>query len=145
MTKWYKHTQIGYLVLITVGSAMLLIAYLMSVCGFNWIPFAALIVLGICLGLFGTLTIEIDDRNLEIRFGIGIVRKRFPLEEIESCRVVKNPWYYGWGIRLTPHGLLYNVSGLFAVELQLKGDRKYRIGTDEPEKLRTAIQERPGR
>jgi len=54
---------------------------------------------------------------------------------------VKNPWYYGWGIRFTPHGWLYNVSGLHAVEIELKNGKKYRIGTDVPENLEKAIRE----
>jgi hypothetical protein len=56
--------------------------------------------------------------------------------------VVKNPWYYGWGIHLTPSGWLYNVSGFWAVELQMKNGKKYRIGTDDPEGLVQVIQDK---
>jgi hypothetical protein len=53
--------------------------------------------------------------------------------------MVKNPWYYGWGIHLIPGGWLYNVSGWEAVELQMKNGNKYRIGTDDPQGLMDAI------
>jgi hypothetical protein len=59
--------------------------------------------------------------------------------EIEECTIVKNSWWYGWGIRLTPYGWLYNVAGWEAVEVLLKNGKKIRIGTDEPEKLSLAI------
>lgn len=49
------------------------------------------------------------------------------------------PLYYGWGIHLTPHGWLYNVSGSDAVEIRMKTGKKYRIGTDVPEELERAI------
>jgi hypothetical protein len=52
---------------------------------------------------------------------------------------VRNPWYYGWGIRITPDGLLYNVSGTRAVEITLTDGSKLRLGTDEPEALCQAI------
>jgi hypothetical protein len=52
---------------------------------------------------------------------------------------VRNPWYYGWGVRLTPHGILYNVSGLNAVELLLDDGRRVRVGTDEPDALVRAL------
>ncbi|MDY7014940.1 MAG: hypothetical protein SVX43_15355 [Cyanobacteriota bacterium] len=52
---------------------------------------------------------------------------------------VKNPWYYGWGIRLTPRGWLFNVSGLDAVEISLNSGRHFRIGTDRPRELERAI------
>jgi hypothetical protein len=42
---------------------------------------------------------------------------------------------------LTPHGWLYNVAGRGAVEITLKGGRRFRIGTDEPERLCYAIQQ----
>ena len=58
-----------------------------------------------------------------------------------SSRAVRNPFYYGWGTRLTPHGWLYNVSGFDAVEVEFKTGKKVRIGTDESQTLDAAIQE----
>lgn len=145
MTTRYKHTQVGYLTLVLAGGAALLIAVLMIAYGFNWLPFIVLICVVIALGLFATLTVEMSQGALEIRFGPGIIRKRFPIEDIESCRVVRNPWYYGWGIRLIPHGWLYNVSGTLAVELQMKSGKRYRIGTDAPEELVKVLQQSLGR
>jgi hypothetical protein len=43
------------------------------------------------------------------------------------------------GIRLSPGGVLWNVSGLDAVELSLDGGRRFRVGTDEPRALAAAI------
>ncbi|MFH1253014.1 MAG: hypothetical protein V1664_01635 [Candidatus Uhrbacteria bacterium] len=58
---------------------------------------------------------------------------------IKTTKAVRNSWYCGWGIRLTSHGWLFNVSGLSAVEITMKNGRSYRIGTDEPEKLTAVI------
>ena len=140
MTEQYRHTQVGYLTLAMLGAGVLLIVLLMATAGFHWIAFAVLGVLVIAVGLFATLTVETSKDLLELRFGPGLIRKRFPMEEIASCRVVTNPWYYGWGIRLTPHGWLYNVSGFAAVEIETRSGRKYRIGTDDPEQLAEAVQ-----
>jgi hypothetical protein len=85
--------------------------------------------------------VVIWEEELEARFGPGPIRKRFKLNEIESCQVVKNHWYYGWGIRLTPHGWLYNVSGFHAVEIKLRTGKKFRIGTDVPQELEEAIRQ----
>ena len=73
--------------------------------------------MSLILGLFATMTVIVDDRAIEARFGVGIVRKRVPFDRIRSCRVVRNPWYFGWGIHLFPGGVLYNASGLDAIEL----------------------------
>ncbi len=120
---------------------MVLIGGVLANAGINWIAIAVLIIIAVALVLFSTLTVVIWEDELEVRFGPGPIRKRFKLRDIESCRVVKNHWYYGWGIRLTPHGVLYNVSGFYAVELRLRTGKKFRIGTDVPQELDAAIRQ----
>ncbi|MGE0367624.1 MAG: hypothetical protein AB7P53_01625 [Candidatus Dadabacteria bacterium] len=104
-------------------------------------PFLLIILaaLAVSLLLFSILTVEVDGEEVSVRFGVGLIRKRFPLSEIESHSAVRNPWYYGWGLRRTPIGWLYNVSGLEAVEITMKDGRKVRIGTDDPAGLDAAI------
>ncbi len=143
--KKYQHTQIGYLTILTLGGAMILIAFLLIFYEFNYIAFVVLIALAISLLLFFSLTVEADEKNLQIRFGPGLIRKNFLLHEIQAYQAVKNHWYYGWGIRRIAHGWLYNVSGLEAIELQMSSGKTYRIGTDEPEQLVQAIQQILGR
>jgi len=141
MLKQYKHTQIGYLTICALTIGLLFSAYLMAVYAFDPILLAILIIFSVCMILFATLTVIIEKDILKIRFGVGIIQKRFALKDIESCRIVKNPWYYGWGIRLTPHGWLYSVSGFSAVEITMRTGKKYRIGTDVTDDLVKAIRE----
>jgi hypothetical protein len=137
----YHHTQMGYVILASIGGAVLLIALLMPLYQFNWAAAIVLIILAICLVLFATLTVEIDQDSLRVRFGPGLIRKRFLLQDIESHQMVKNHWYYGWGIRRAPQGWLWNVSGLHAVELLLKNGKRFRIGTDDPEGLSEVLRQ----
>lgn len=130
----YKHTQIGWVVLVSVGTAILLTGYI-GILELNWLVFSVLGMLIICLILFGTLTVNGNSTSIRIRFGPGLIRKSFRLDEIGSCTVVRNHWWYGWGIRRTVKGWLFNVSGLDAVELSMRDGTFYRIGTDEPRKL----------
>ena len=92
-----------------------------------------------CAILFDSLTVRVSNDHVEIRFGIGMIRKQFNVDNIKTATIVKNKWYYGWGIRLTPHGWLYNVSGLDAVEILMHNGKQYRIGTDQPNELHNAI------
>jgi hypothetical protein len=106
MHKRYHHTQIGYLTLVALGAGLLFMIGLILTNGFTWVALMVLLVLAVCLVIFATLTVEMDEEALIIRFGPGLIRKRFRLADISSCRVVKNPWYYGWGIHLIPSGWL---------------------------------------
>ena len=98
-----------------------------------------LVVLVVVAALFANLTVEVSNGRLFVRFGVGLIRKSFRIGDIVGVDAVRNRWYYGWGVRYTPHGWLFNVSGLDAVEIALENGRKYRIGTDEPEALLAAI------
>jgi hypothetical protein len=67
-----------------------------------------------------------------------LIRRTIPLDEIESAKVIRVPWYVGWGMRWTGHWL-YNVSGRMAILLQLRRGRAFGVGTDEPEALLAAL------
>ena len=137
----YRHTQFGTVNVVFTIVILPLVFLPAWLAGANTVAgLIAVLLLGI-LVLFYNLTVEIDGEHLRIRFGIGLIRKRFPLDEIDTCQPVKNSWLYGWGIRLTPRGWLYNVSGLEAVELKMKSGKTCRIGTDEPKVLAAALQE----
>ena len=135
----YKHTQIGYVTGGGIIAGMILIISLMANSGFDPIAAGVLVILGVSLLLFCSLTVIVTDSYLDIKFGVTSIRKRIELRDIESAKAVQNQWYYFWGIRLTPHGRLYNVSGLKAVEIEIINGEKFRIGTDDPIKLEEAI------
>ncbi|MFC1987812.1 hypothetical protein ACFLVH_04635 [Chloroflexota bacterium] len=141
MIERYKHTQVGYLIIAVMAAVMVWIGIVLANAGINWIAIGVLVFIAVALVLFSSLTVVIREDELEARFGLGLIRKQFKLSEIESCQVVKNHWYYGWGIRLTPHGVLYNVSGFHAVEIKLRTGKKFRIGTDVPQELEEAIKQ----
>jgi hypothetical protein len=118
--KRYEHTQIGYLIIIIMTAVMVLIGVILANVGINWIAMGVMVVIAIALVLFSSLAVVIREDEFEVRFGPGLISKRFKLQDIESCQVVRNPFFYGWGIRLTPHSWLYNVSGFYAVEGQVQ-------------------------
>ena len=99
----------------------------------------SLIAAFILLSLFSLTTVVSDD-DVHVWFGVGLIRRRIALNRITSAEAVRNHWIYGWGIRVIPNGWLWNVSGLGGVELALVNGRRFRIGTDEPERLAAAIQ-----
>lgn len=102
-------------------------------------------VVALLLASFGSLEVRVDEEAVKLRFGVGLIRRTIALDRIESAARVRNRWWYGWGIRLTPHGWLWNVAGLDAVELRLTDGKLFRIGTGDPEGLEGALEARLGR
>ena len=141
MIRHYEHTQVGYLIIVALVAAMVTIGIILATAGVHWIAIAVLVVLAIALVLFSNLTVVISEEELLVQFGPGVIRKRFKLNEIESCQAIKIPWYYGWGIRLTPQGMLFRVSGFHAVQNKLIRGKEYLIGTDVPQELEEAIRQ----
>ncbi len=140
----YRHTQFGMLIVVALVAVIVFGLYLTTVIGFHWIIVGFTVLLAIVLGGFCSLTVSVDHERVVARFGPGPVRKTIRLADIRDARSVRNKWWYGWGIRLTPHGWLYNVSGLDAVEIELSGGKKVRVGTDEPRELAHAIRAAAG-
>jgi hypothetical protein len=139
MTKRYEHTQVGYLIIVAIAAAMVAIGIILAVSGINVIAIAVLAVLAVALVLFPSQTVTIEEEELIVQLGPGAIRKRFRLNDIQTCQVIGIPWYYGWGIRLTPRGMLFRVSGLHAVHIKLVSGKEYVIGTDVPQELEEAI------
>jgi hypothetical protein len=136
---FYHHTQTGAalrwgLILPAIGLFAIAFAARRAV---PFVPLAALLV---ATGwAFSSLTVEVTPSRLVWFFGPGLLRKSIEREAITGATPVRNPWWYGWGIHLTPRGWLYNVGGLDAVELALSNGSTLRIGSDEPAALARAL------
>lgn len=138
----YEHTQIGY---VTGGGLLAgaLVAYYSFLSEYGSVgAFGYAMIGGLGLGaiLFSSLTVKVTRTELIFYFGPGFWTRRFPLYTIRRAEVVRNSPIAGWGIRRTFHGWLYNVSGLQALELEIEGEGQIRIGTDEPEHLKEALE-----
>ena len=135
----YEHTQRGTWLMVIWGLNVLKVLIGIKRKGLTAGRCLALSVNVLMLVAFSNLQVVVDDEALVLRFKPGFVSRRLPLSEIESCAVVSNRWYWGWGVRLTPHGTLYNVGGSRAVEVRLQSGRRVRVGSDEPERLAEAV------
>ena len=84
----YKHTQIGYLMLVVTLAVLVLFAWLQITAraeppsyysGTNFAVTAIMALILFILASFATLTASIDENYLRIKFGYGIFRKCFQL------------------------------------------------------------------
>lgn len=137
----YNHTQIGRLMIFALLAVIFHFGFILSKTG----PMPNLLAIEFfvvfIVASFTTLQVKINQKYLRIKFGYGIFSKRFKLTEIISAKAVRNHWYFGWGIRIWfwPKMIIYNVSGYDAVEIKMKNGKRYRIGTDEPQKLESTL------
>lgn len=134
----YKHTQVGYVVLTAFVVVFAFIYFMVKTPGtdLRQVVNTVSYVFVLFVLLFCCLTVSIDEKYVKASFGIGLIRKKILLSDIKSVEVVKNKWYFGWGVRfLGSEGWMYNISGLDAVKFELKNGKKFRIGTDDPSKL----------
>lgn len=141
----YGHSQNGTVMLVTVAIILAVVAVTVLLLaggpgGEGLVALAAPVALcAALLALFGRLTVSVDQQFVRVAFGIGLIARQIPLSTIRSCEPVRNRWWYGWGIRMTPRGWLWNVSGLSAVELTYTDGGHFLIGTDDPDGLCAAI------
>ena len=142
----YENNQPGWLIRIAIAWGILVsligpmrVAIVREAAP-SWVGLVPAVILVLVLILFHCLKVQVNADRVMVGFGIGLIRYHFSLLDIESCSAVKTQWHNGWGIRKIQHGWLLNVSGMDAVEIKLSNGRVYRIGTNDPKGLLTAIE-----
>lgn len=152
----YRYTQVGILTILMILLAAVFTA-LMFASGLDSteggdasvLKVTALVVAGLfvlALASFHSFTIQIAAGKLNFWFGFGVGRKSFPIAGILSVEIVKNPWYYLWGIKSIPGGWLYSIApGGRVIELIFKDKRKIQLGTNRPEEIKHSLDQAIGR
>jgi hypothetical protein len=142
----YQHTQRGWLTLL--GFAMGLLAQGVSAARdiragrrrvWSYVPVMAIYAFAVFV--FSSLTVAVRPPWLQATFAGGLFRRSVDLTAVKTAAVITVPWYYGWGVRVTPHGLLYSVSGRSAVRVTQSDGRAFTVGSDEPYLLLSAIEQ----
>lgn len=137
----YSHTQKGTLIIIIMIILICYFSFILAFVEFDLLLLGMLILILIILGSFTCLNVSVDEQFLKIKFGWGIFKKKFLLEDIVSAKVARHNWWNGWGIRYSfkPKMWIYNISGFEVIEIILKNSKVYRIGTDQSRELEEAI------
>ncbi len=81
---------------------------------FIWLWSTFTILLG---ALFWCLEVKVNADEILLSYGFSFINKKIQRQQILQVEVVRNAWWYGLGIRLTPHGWMWSISGLDAIEL----------------------------
>lgn len=87
----------------------------------------------------GLLTVRVTDRAVAWWFGFPVIGRRVALGDIASAVAIKTNLFEGWGIHLTWHGWLWNVSGFNAVQITLRSGTRFAVGTAEPQAVIDAV------
>lgn len=142
----YLHTQAGWPMRLSFSALAL---GLLVMCAFpppgfgtpsQWAVLIGAAVALVVGWLCSSLTIRIDDAALRFHFGLGWPRKSVPLEDIDTVEVTRTTFWEGWGVHRTRRGWLYNVSGYDAVLLRRRDGSSLLVGSDEPRRLKAAIE-----
>jgi len=137
-----KKTQIGWVIIAVI---LILNCIVIYKCPDNSDVIKISIVSFFVLILFYRLTINVTDQYVKFSFGIGLIRGKYPLDRIISCKPITYV-NMGCGIRWRPGVILFNVSGHKAIELEIKGkNNKIWIGTDSPEEISGYVNFKTGR
>jgi hypothetical protein len=98
--------------------------------------------LGAATKMMSELTVAVDNHQVNLVFGANIFKKTIMLKDVVSAKTTRTTPLQGWGVHWCGNGWLYNIYGLDAVEVKLLDGKFIYIGTDEPENLSAAINQR---
>ena len=143
--RFYRQTQIAWPTIVPLLAVLAILIPLFrstEVVAGVWV---SIVVYGVILALFATLTVTVTSDSVVAAFGVGLIRKEVPLADVVSFARVRNSWLNGWGIHSYPGGTLYNASGLLGVEFRLSSGRYVCFGTADPEALVVAVRQATGK
>jgi len=138
-TPLYQHKQFAYIIFILLSWIATFTALAIFLLG-PMLPMVIFLVTLVVIGfLFHGLTIKVTDTEVSWGFGPGVFGKTVKLDDIESVTAVTNTFRHGVGVRITHDGWVYAVHGFSAVALELKDGTAIRLGTNDQEKLLSAL------
>lgn len=144
----YKEFQFGWIIFVLIVPLQVLITYFyLNGIGDRPLDTTGFLIVNLVVILtyllFYGMTTSVTSESIKVSFGIGIINKSIQLNRIMNIGNVRNPWYYGWGIRLIPGGMLYNISGSDGIEIKFNDtERVLRIGSKDSMKLKLEIEKR---
>jgi hypothetical protein len=141
----YRRTQIAWPTVLALLATSMVVTWAFVIAQFTVGLGISIGVLALILALFATLTVSVTNEGVLASFGIGVIHKQVSFNDVVTFSRVRNSWIYGWGIHRYPGGVLYNASGLSAVEFALTDGRRVRIGTNEPGALADVVRRATGK
>ena len=140
----YSSFQFTWFILIAIAVLLFVLYLFLSQAGskpITLLPFILIELLFISMvALFYGMYTEINNKVISVKFGIGLIRRKIPIDQISSVEIVRNQLLDGIGINLISNGIIYSVHGFDAVELKLHTGKRVRIGSQEVNKLKYEIE-----
>jgi len=82
---------------------------------------------------------QIDASGIKMSF-FPLLKKSIAWNEIKSVQVIDYGFVGGWGIRFyTDYGTVYNIRGRIGLWIELTNGKKFVIGTQKKEELKTVL------
>lgn len=135
----YKHTQIAWPIIIPTDIGALICLYL--VFATDTMPAAiGFFILILATYLFYALTVVGTDETIQVKFGIGLIRKTFRIEDIQTVEPFRTSFWHGLGIHYSPDGTVFNISGYDGIRLTMSDGKRYIIGSDDRHRLMCYIE-----
>lgn len=141
MKQIYRHTQFSYVRLIILGGLLIYVVATMFSTGHVALSILISLILLALLITFVAQTVEVNSEKVKIGLGPGIHLKTILIDEIIDCCVIRTTWKSMMGFGRPPSNPTYGISGLDAIELDLRNGSSIRIGTDEPDELARVVED----
>ncbi|RZJ71863.1 MAG: hypothetical protein EOO45_11460 [Flavobacterium sp.] len=104
-----------------------------------WTILGSFIMLLIIYLLFFRFVIVVSSSSIYLSFGIGIINKKIPIEEIRGAEKATIPWYRGMGIKIINRNTFqYNGKTGDAIMVRLT-EKNYIISSKNTEELLSII------
>lgn len=139
----YEHVQRGWLIPLCLYGTAVFAALSLNTArkdeDLPWVIWGLPVLLLVLGHYFSALRVRVDAREVRVAWSWDWPAVRHALDSIEGAEACKHGWWYGYGLRWTSRGWLWNAQGAAAVRLRLRGGKCFHIGTDDQAGLLAAV------
>ncbi len=111
----------------------------------SWLYAVPLLIINILpIIAFYNMTITIDTEMATVKFGIGWLQRKIPVQDLDltTAEIVNLPWYVGVGYRINNRGTFFNTKPGPALLIKTKNKKnEFFVGTKQGKKIIAIIQE----
>jgi len=94
--------------------------------------------------IFFNMTISIDTKMASVKFGIGLIKRQIPVNDLDlsTAEIVHLPWYAGIGYRISLNGTFFNTKPGPALLIKTKNrNTEFFVGTKHGKEIIAIIEE----
>jgi len=135
MSSERRHTEFNFLLIVVMAAFALFVTIIVNRADVGqqlatWIPPAIMVVI---LLMLARTQVTVSAQQVTMRFTFPVPARTNSVADVTQFRIIKVPWWVGWGFRMGPGRRCWRAGGTRAVEFERTQGPRFWLGCKDPD------------